>query len=156
MRAAPINLTDDTGRPWSLEDHRGSGQVVFFGYTHCKDTCPLTLAKLSKALFRSRAETAEVEFITVDPERDTPPVLHAYLKRFAGKFRGLTGSRAQIEAVERSYHVWAQKLPGKHGDDDYDDAHTSTVFLIDRAGNIASLHDVDDSVGTLARAIATL
>lgn len=157
-RAAPFLLHDDVGRPWSLAAQRGKGIALTFGYTHCRDTCPLVLGKLARALQIAgpQAQNIEVVFITVDPERDTPAALRAYLRDFGSEFVGLTGTHSQIEAVERSYHVWAERIPGRRGNDDYDDAHSSTIFLIDPHGNIASLHDPDDSVADLARGMQGL
>ena len=152
--AADFTLQNDGASPWSLSAQRGKAVVLTFGYTHCTDTCPLTLAKISKAIrsLGPRASDVEVAFVTVDPQRDTPPVLRAYLQRFGAGIAGLTGTPQQVAAVEQSYHVWAQRVPGKRGNDNYDDAHSSGIFFIDTHGNLSSLHDGDDSVEELARA----
>jgi protein SCO1/2 len=156
--AAPaFTLTDQTGKLWNLADQRGKTVALFFGYTHCPDTCPATLAKLANAVRDAKAgDKAVIAFVTVDPERDTPTVLGAFVKKFNGPIVALTGTRAQIEATERSYHQWAQKIPGKHGNDDYDDSHSATIFLIDRTGNERVIHDPDDTVGSIATDIRTL
>ena len=156
-RAPRLELLDDRAQTWALQDQTG-GTVLLFGYTHCDDTCPLMLAKLSNALKRVKSSSSPIKiaFVTVDPQRDTPRVLHAYLSKFGSEFVGLTGTASQIESVERSYHVWAQKLPSKHGGYDYDEAHTSTMFFIDRNRTIVSLHDSSDSVGDLAGAMRQL
>lgn len=148
--AAPdFTLTDQHGASWSLSGQHGKTVALFFGFTHCPDTCPTTLAKLGKAIGSN--PSAEIAFVTVDPQRDTPAVMNAYLKRFGGApIVGLTGTAAQIAAVERSYHVWSQKIPGKRGADDYDEAHISTVFFIDAAGRQRSIADQTDSVAQLA------
>jgi protein SCO1 len=114
------------------------------------------LGKLSYALQRTGSKGREVAFVTVDPERDTPTVLHAYLSHFGKHFIGLSGTRSQIEAVERSFHVWAQRLPSEHGGYDYDEAHSATMFFIGRDGSIVSLHDASDSVGDLSNALHSL
>ena len=149
--APEISLTDQHGMPWSLSAQRGSTLALFFGYTHCSDTCPTTLAKLAKAL--APIHGAKVIFVTVDPERDTPGVLQAYVTKFTGApIVALTGSPAEISSTEAAYHVWAQKIPGKAGNDNYDEAHASYVFLIDRDGNQrAILHD-EDTVQTILEA----
>jgi protein SCO1 len=156
-RAPSFELLDDRGQPWALQDQPG-GTVVFFGYTHCEDTCPLTLVKLSKALkdIETSGRGTQIAFITVDPERDTPRVLHAWLSKFGPQVVGLTGTASQIESVERSYHVYAQKLPSRHGGYGYDEAHSSTIFFIDKARYIVSLHDPTDSLSELARAMRQL
>jgi protein SCO1/2 len=151
MQAPDFALTDHTGKSWNLAAQKGKTIALFFGYTHCPDTCPATLALLSRAVRDAKADgKTQIAFVTVDPKRDTPATLAAYVKKFDGPVVGLTGSRAQVEAVERSYHQWAQKIPGKHGDDNYDDAHSSTIFLIDRSGNERVLHDPADTVDAVA------
>jgi protein SCO1 len=156
-RAPGFDLLDDRGQIWALGDQTG-GTVLLFGYTHCDDTCPLMLAKLSTALKQAKLSAGPIgiAFVTVDPKRDSPRVLHEYLSKFGSEFVGLTGTPTQIESVERSYHVWAQKVPSKNGGYDYDEAHSSTMFFIDRHRNIVSLHDSSDSVGDLASAMRQL
>jgi len=116
------------------------------------------LAKLSKALQRTgrSSESTDVAFVTVDPARDTPGVLRTYLARFGPEFVGLTGTPLQIEAVERSYHVWSQRLASKPGARDYSEAHGTTMFFIDGRHDIVSLHDESDSVDELARSMRRL
>lgn len=156
-RAPQFELLDDRGQTWALRNQTG-GTVLLFGYTHCDDTCPLMLAKLAGALkqVQSSAAPIGIAFVTVDPQRDSPRVLHGYLSKFGPQFVGLTGTPSQIGSVERSYHVWAQKLPAKNGGYDYDEAHSSTMFFINRDGNIVVLHDASDSVGDLARGMRHL
>lgn len=152
--AADFTLQTDESAPWSLSAQHGKAVVMTFGYTHCADTCPLTLAKLAKAkaALGGRAAGVEIAFVTVDPHRDTPAVLHAFLQKLGGGFVGLTGTPQQIDGVEQAYHVWAQRVPGRRGGDDYDDAHASAIFFIDTRGNVSSLHDDSDSVEELSRA----
>lgn len=149
--AAPdFTLTDQQAQPWSLSaQHRVT--ALFFGYSHCPDTCPTTLAKLSKAL--AGIPNAQVAFVTVDPERDTPAVLKHYVTKFSGApIVALTGSLGQIAATEAAYHVWSQKIPGRRGKYDYDESHLSYVFLIDRNGyQRGILHD-EDSLATVREA----
>lgn len=149
--APDFTLSDQHGAPWSLSAQRGKAVALFFGFTHCTDTCPATLAKLAHAIASHGAagENAEIAFVTVDPQRDTPSVLARYVARFSGaSIVGLTGTPAQIVTVERLYHVWAQRIPGRNGNDDYDESHTAVVFVIDRNGRIASM--LDDADGSTA------
>jgi protein SCO1/2 len=152
--AADFTLQSDASAPWSLSSQRGKAVVLTFGYTHCADTCPLTLAKLAKAkaTLGARASDVVIAFVTVDPHRDTPAALGAFLQKIGPGFVGLTGTPEQIDSVEQAYHVWAQRVPGKHGGDDYDDAHASAIFFIDTHGNVSSLHDDSDSIEELGRA----
>ena len=148
--AAPdFTLVDENGAPWTLSAQHGKAVAMYFGFTHCPDTCPTTLAKLAKVMANDR--NAEIVFVTVDPERDTPQVMKAYDRRFTGApIVGLTGTRKQIDEVEREYHVWAQKIPGKHGNDDYDEAHISVVFFIDPSGRQRMIADQTDNDAALA------
>lgn len=152
LPAAPnFTLTDQRGQPWQLSAQRGRPVALFFGFTHCRDTCPTTLAKLARAAASSKTN-AEIAFVTVDPTRDTPAVLARYLTRFPGApIAGLTGTTAQIQRVEARYHVWAQKLPAKSGTSGYDEAHIATVFIIDAQGRSRAIEDESDGVRHIAR-----
>jgi protein SCO1/2 len=156
--AAPqVSLTSDTGKAWNLRDERGHAVLLTFGFTHCADTCPDTLAKLAKLSDRIDASGNEVRiaFVTVDPARDTPAVVHRFLQRFdTARIVGLTGTQQQIDGVENAYHVWAQRIPGRtHGAKGYDVAHSAVIYFIDPRGDIASIHDDDDSDAALAAAL---
>jgi protein SCO1/2 len=156
--AAAFTLTGDNGRPWSLAAAHGRTVLLTFGFTHCADTCPETLAKLRRLRdgLGKAGRNVEIAFVTVDPQRDTPPVLHRFLARFGGASAGivgLTGTPAQIASVESAYHVWAQRIPGHGGAARYDEAHTAVIFFIDPAGRIRALRDDDDSDAVLARAL---
>ena len=156
--APPIALTASSGSPWLLAGQTGKTLALFFGYTHCADTCPVTLAKIvaaRKAVDPSGAHT-EIVFLTVDPQRDTPQILAAYLKRFGTGIVGLTGTTRSIAAVERSYGIWAARIPGNHGRYGYDEAHASSIFLIGPRGNERVLHDASDSVASIAHDMGLL
>ncbi len=157
--APDFTLRDDGGRAWTLSQQRGKVVLLTFGFTHCTDTCPATLAKLEHLTLGLGQESNQVEiaFVTVDPQRDAPAAMHRFLMRIAqpggGRLVGLTGTPAQIGAVERAYHVWSQKIPGRHGYDDYDEAHTAVIYVIDARGRIRGLHDDDDSEQSLNAAL---
>jgi protein SCO1/2 len=154
--APDFTLTSDAGRAWALSGQRGRPVLLTFGFSHCADTCPETLAKLAHVTQHAlgpRGNDVEIAMITVDPQRDTPPVLHAFVSRFGRPIVGLTGSSRQIAAVEAAYHVWAQRVPGKRGGANYDVAHTAAIFLIDAGGHIRGLHEDDDSEAAIARSV---
>jgi protein SCO1 len=153
---ADFTLQNDAS-PWSLSAQRGKAVVLTFGYTHCTDTCPVTLAKLAQTVrtLGPRASGLEVVFVTVDPHRDTPAVLRAYLRKFDGGFVGLTGTPGKIAAVEKAYHLWAQRIPGKRVGG-YDEAHGDAIFFIDGRGDLSSLHDGADSVEDLTQAAGAM
>jgi protein SCO1 len=151
--APNFTLRDDHGASWSLAQQRGKAVLLTFGFTHCADTCPATVAKLVRvtASLPTGSREAEVAFVTIDPARDTVAVLHRYVERFAlpgaGQLVGLTGTTAQIERVKRAYGVWSQRLP-------HDIAHTAVIVVIDPSGRIRSVENDDDPESALARVVA--
>jgi protein SCO1/2 len=130
-RKPSFTLTDTAGRPFSFATRtRGKLAYLYFGYTHCPDACPTTMADLAAALHRQSADVrrrVEVVFVTVDPRRDTERVLRAWLNHFNHAFVGLTGTQNQIAAVEREAGVPLappEKVTGKK----YSVAHSSLVL----------------------------
>lgn len=154
--APGFTLTDDAGRSWSLSEQRGTPVVLTFGFTHCADTCPATLAKLARLAGAGSTTPVQIAMVTVDPARDSVRAMHQFVSRFSqGNARvvGLTGTPQQIDAVERAYHVWAQRIPGRQRHGAYDVAHSAVVFFIDRNGATRSVHDDDDADAVLAAAL---
>ena len=155
--APTFTLTDDAGAPWALASQRGTPVVLTFGFTHCADTCPATLAKLARLAAGAGAKTpVDIAFVTVDPQRDSVAAMHRFVTRFSNRNArvvGLTGTPDQIDAVERAYHVWAQRIPGRHPHGAYDVAHSAVVYFIDRDGVTRSVHDDDDPDAVLAAAL---
>jgi protein SCO1/2 len=145
--AAPdIALDSDAGVPWQLAAQRGNAVILTFGYTHCADTCPVTVARLARLMQRigPSGNRVEIAFITIDPKRDTPHALHAFLSRFEptpAHLVGLTGTTAQIDAVENAYHAYARG-----------ETHSTFIFFIDRSGHTIGVHDDGDSDAVLAQA----
>jgi protein SCO1/2 len=135
--ARDFALTDAGGARRSLADYRGKVVVLFFGYTHCPDVCPTTLAQLAQArrLLGTDADRVRVLFVTLDPERDTPQLLGRYVPAFDPSFVGLTGSRQQIEAVAREFKVLFQKVDGPTPDS-YTLDHSAGSFVFDPQGRV--------------------
>jgi protein SCO1/2 len=135
--ARDFALTDVDGAPRTLVDYRGKAVVLFFGYTHCPDVCPTTLAQLAQArrLLGTDAGRVQVLFVTLDPERDTPQLLARYVPAFDPSFVGLTGNGRQIEAAAREFKVFFQKVPGQTPDS-YTLDHTSGSFVFDPQGHV--------------------
>ena len=130
-------LTDQNGQRRTLEDFRGKLVFVFFGFTHCPDVCPTTLAEMAgimKAL-GPESERLQVVFITLDPERDTPELLASFVPAFHPSFLGLTGDQATIDKVAKDFKVFAQKVPGKDGKS-YTIDHTAGGYVFDAQGRI--------------------
>jgi protein SCO1/2 len=134
----PFTLIDQDGKTVTDADFKGKPKLVFFGYTHCPDVCPTTLFELSEVLraLGGDADKTQALFISIDPERDTPQVLKDYLSSFDPHLRGLTGSVDQITAVEKTYRVYAKKVPGTNGE--YTMDHTALIYLMDKNGNFVA------------------
>ena len=129
----PFALTDQNGQTVTDASLRGEPFLVFFGYTHCPDVCPTTLADMSQMLNAlGKTQKARVLFITVDPERDTPAVLKDYVSNFDPRITALTGTPEAIAAAEKAYRVYSKKVPTDGGD--YSMDHTSIVYLMDKDG----------------------
>jgi protein SCO1/2 len=138
----PFTLTDTNGKTVTDAAFKGEPTLVFFGYTHCPDICPTTLASLSQVLAALGPDKkAAALFITLDPERDTPAVLKDYLLSFDPRIVGLTGSPAAIGAVEGEYRVYSKKVPTQGGD--YSMDHTGLVYLMDKTGNFVESFNAD-------------
>jgi cytochrome oxidase Cu insertion factor (SCO1/SenC/PrrC family) len=129
-----FSLTDHTGKPVTEKSWPGRYKLVFFGYTHCPDTCPATLQKFTAIMQQldPKGEKIVPLFVTVDPERDTAPVLAKYVANFSPTIVGLTGAPAQIKAVEETYKVYAAKQPGQSKEDyaEYLEDHSAYVYLM--------------------------
>jgi protein SCO1/2 len=139
----PFRLESSNGGAVTDADFKGHPFLVFFGYTHCPDICPTELFDLSQMLKAAGADKPlKVLFITVDPERDTAPVLKQYLASFDSRIIGATGTRAQINTVEHEYRVYAQKVPSANGKD-YAMDHTAVIYLMDKDGHFVSAFDVE-------------
>ena len=129
----PFALVDTSGRPRTEASFQGRYMLIFFGYTGCTDICPKTLTEMSEALDTVDPDAARIQplFITVDPQHDTASRLRAYTAAFSSHMIGLTGTLAQLEAVERRYHVVVEpEIEDGHGDID----HSAVVYLVDPAG----------------------
>ena len=136
-RAAPeIVLPTSNGTEFKLSKYRGKVVVLEFGYTHCLDVCPVSLATLTQARQKLGAAGADVQvvFITVDPERDNAARLRSYLAPFDPGFIGLTGSRQQIDALLKSFGISATKRMVEGSKTDYSMHHSSYLYFIDRNG----------------------
>jgi cytochrome oxidase Cu insertion factor (SCO1/SenC/PrrC family) len=132
----PFSLTDQTGRPVTDADYRGSHMLIYFGFTFCPDVCPTELQVMATALDQlgSQADRVQPLFITVDPERDTPSQLAGYVSQFHPRMAGLTGTPEQIAAAARAYRVYYSKVPNKENDGYYTMDHSSFVYLMSPDG----------------------
>lgn len=134
--ARKLSLKDVDGRQRDLAEFKGKVLFVFFGFTQCPDVCPTTMAELAEVRRRLGADGDRVQgiFISIDPARDTPQVLKAYLQAMDASFVGLTGSNEQIEAAAREFKVFYQKVPTSEGN--YTMDHTAGAYVFDPEGHV--------------------
>ena len=135
--ARKLELTDTDGKQRSLADWRGKVVVVFFGYTQCPDVCPTTMAELAQIRTQLGADGDRLQtvFVTIDPERDTPEVLKAYVANFGPNVVALRGNAEQTAAAAKEFKVFYAKVPGKTAGS-YTMDHSAASFVFDPAGRV--------------------
>jgi len=135
--ATGFKLTDHHGEVRQLSDYQGKVVALFFGFTHCPDICPTTMADLAAAmkLMGGNSDEVQVLFVTVDPERDTPEVLAQFVPSFDSRFVGLTGTVEEIDQVAKAFKIFyaRQQEPGQTG---YSFDHSAGVYVYDKQGKI--------------------
>ena len=148
----PFKLEGPDGRIVTDADMKGRPFLVFFGYTHCPDICPTTLAEISDVLKRLPDKPINVLFISFDPERDTPASLKDYVASFDSRIIGLSGNRAAVEQAERAYRVYAKKVAAANGDYSFD--HSSIVYLMDAKGQFVEAFNLERTPDEAATELA--
>jgi protein SCO1/2 len=152
---AEFQLIDQHGQARVSAEFRGQFMLVFFGFTHCPDICPVELQTMSTALDKLGAAADKVMpiFITVDPARDTPQVMAEYVANFHPRLVALTGSEAEVGAVARSFRVYYAKATGGTASSDSSDYimdHTAIVYLIGPDGGYLSHFEPGTSADEMA------
>lgn len=152
-----FTLSDHHGGKTRLSQLRGRVVLISFGFTHCIDTCPVTVSRMKTALKRlkGKASAAKMVFITVDPKRDTPEVLKAYLANFDRNILGLTGSEGEIQDVAKRYMAAFQKQHGKPAEG-YLVGHTTFYYLLTRKGEVRYIFPHDTSLDTIMEGLHKL
>jgi len=132
-----MSLPDQNGKVRTMADFKGKVTVVFFGYTQCPDVCPTTMAELAqvKKSLGKDGDRLQGVFITIDPERDTPELLKAYLTAFDPSFIALRGTIEQTAAAAKDFKVYYAKVPSKSADT-YTMDHTAGSYVFDEAGRL--------------------
>lgn len=127
-----FDLIDHHGDAVSDQTYRGQFMLLFFGFTHCRVVCPRALARLSDVIDRlgSAAACLQPLYVTVDPDRDTPDVMKAFLETRYPKFTGLTGSRDNVDRVKALYRVFASRAADPDDATGYQMPHTALTYLI--------------------------
>jgi len=146
-----FTLVDADGATVHGTDFRGKFALLYFGYTHCPDECPLTLAKLSRTLrlLGTDAHRARVLFVSVDPERDAGKTLATYARAFSPQIVGLTGSREQLTDLTKRYRV-AFGHGKADAEGNYEVFHSTAVFIFDADGKARLLAQSDDAAPVIA------
>jgi len=132
MIEGTFSLADHDGNDVTEASYRGRFMLVYFGFTHCRKVCPRSLARMTAALDALGALARHVAplYITVDPERDTGPVMKAFLAANFPRFTGLTGSREAIDSAKASFRVFARKGPDPEDAEGYAVPHTAFAYLL--------------------------
>jgi protein SCO1 len=135
--AKGFTLSDADGKQRTLADFKGKVVVMFFGYAQCPDVCPTTMSEMAqvKQQLGSDADKLQVLFVTVDPERDTPPVMKAYMGAFDPSFVALIPTPEQLPALAKDYKVYYKKVEGKTPTS-YSMDHSAASFVYDAEGRV--------------------
>jgi protein SCO1 len=132
---APFELVDQNGQIITEKAFQGHPTALFFGFTHCPEVCPTTLFEMNGwfAKLGKDGENIKAYFVSVDPERDTPEILKAYVSNVTSRVIGVTGDPVKVAAMVKSFGVFAKRVPTDDGS--YTMDHTASVFLLNSAGD---------------------
>ena len=135
--AKDLPLTDQFGKARHLSDFAGKVVTVFFGYTHCPDVCPTTMSEMAqvKSELGADGDKLQVIFVTVDPERDTPEILKAYMVNFDPSFLALRGSAQELAAVAKDFKIFYKQVPGPTPTS-YTMDHSAGLYVFDPSGRL--------------------
>ena len=135
----PFTLTGSDGKPFSSRQLAGKPYAIFFGFTHCPDVCPNTLARLAglRQQLGKGDDSFRIVFVSVDPERDTPEVVGAYTELFGTPVIGLTGTPQQVAQVAKQHGIYNAKVAQPDQPDGYTLDHGAAVLLYDSMGEFA-------------------
>ena len=150
-----FSLTDENGRPTTQEDYSGRYKLVFFGFTHCPDICPLHLQTIGETLdlLGDKAEQVAPLFITLDPARDTLEVLRTYTDYFHPALIGLRGTESQTTAITKGFRLYASKVPTEDG---YTLDHSALTYLLSPEGDYIKVFTTQDKAETIAQYLTSL
>jgi len=157
LPALQFHLTDDNGRPVTAQDYRGDVVLLYFGYTHCPDVCPTTLAMLARAIkaLGPAASQVRVLFVSVDPQRDSAALLKRYVGYFGPQFVGLRGNDRALKPLAKRYRIsYHLDPPDQYGN--YAVEHSSAVFIFDQKGRARLLADESGNAASISADLARL
>lgn len=155
--AQDLKLTDHTGQVRTMADFRGKAVVVFFGFTQCPDVCPTSMTALAevKRLMGDQGQRLQVLFITVDPERDTQPLLKEYMANFDPTFLALRPEPSEVKVVADSFKIYYRKAEGSTPTS-YTMDHSAGKFVFDTEGRVRLFSSYGTEPGVIAEDILTL
>lgn len=157
--AQDFSLQDPQGKTRTLADYKGRAVVMFFGYTHCPDVCPTTMAELNQVMQKlgpDDAKRVQVIFVTVDPQRDTPELMGQYAPAFNPAFVGLLpADDAALKALTKSFRVVVNKVEGSTPTN-YTIDHTAGIYVFDPNGQLRLFMRPDEPVDAMAKDLKTL
>jgi len=147
------SLIDQTGKPVDQTMFAGHPSALFFGFTHCPEVCPTTMAEMASwfAALGDDGQDLRAYFVSIDPQRDTPEVLGDYVSWVSDRITGITGTPEEIDKIAKAWGIYYERVPLEG--DDYTMDHTASVFLLDArgefAGTIAYREDQATALGKL-------
>jgi len=152
----PFRLVDQNGKPFTDANLKGKWHLLFFGYTHCPDTCPTALNEISLAMDRlgKKRDEVGVVFITVDPERDTPEVLKSYMQSFDAPIVALTGTPDEVAQAAKAYRVFYAKH--QRADGGYDMDHSAVIYIMDPQGRFTATLSPDTTADAMSERLQKL
>lgn len=155
--ARDLQLPDHNGQQRSLKDFHGKVVVVFFGYTQCPDVCPTTMQEMAevKKMLGPDGDRLQSIFVTVDPERDTPDMLKAYMGNFDPSFLALRGTPEQTAAVAKDFKIYFKKVDGKTPTS-YTMDHSAGSYIYDTQGRLRVYYRYGSGTEALAADVRTL
>ena len=155
--AQVLSLPDQDGRQRSLADFKGKVVVLFFGYTQCPDVCPTSLSELAQAkqLLGADGERLQGLFVSVDPERDTPVIMKAYMASFDPTFLALLPTPQQLPALAKSFKVYYKKVEGRTPTS-YTMDHSAGSYIYDTQGRLRVYHRYGSGAEALAADVRLL
>lgn len=157
VTGAPFTMVSTKGGTFSQASFAGTPTLLFFGYTFCPDVCPTTLAEVTaiRDELKLGANQLRIVFATVDPDRDTLPILKTYLGAFGDDLVGLSGTQAQVDKMKAAFGVYSAK-GNDNGTGTYLVTHTANIFLIDKSGKFAATIEYGEDVDTETQKIKRL
>ncbi|MEM7680175.1 MAG: SCO family protein [Pseudomonadota bacterium] len=148
------SLVDHNGQDVSADTYAGRPQLIYFGFTYCPAICPTELQKITKVLnmLGPKGENIQPLFVTIDPERDTAPVMREYVSLFHPRLIGLTGNQKQIDDALKSFRVFAKKVQDPQMND-YTMDHSSFIYLMGKDGQLISIYRIKDDAAYIVQDI---